>query len=65
MFVVGANNATAKKTIILIVLGMLMFFQGTAVFGALLTMIVYVKPSPNAPRGFRIFGFPRAARSPN
>jgi hypothetical protein len=58
MFVVETKDAKAAKKMS-VVMGIA--FVLTASFGPLLTMHVYVKPSPAAPRGFRIFGFPRRA----
>lgn len=56
MFVHVSDKArAAKKTGIL--MGILFLLSGS--FGPLLTLHVYVKPSPPVPRGFRIFGFPR------
>jgi hypothetical protein len=60
MFVIETSTAKAAKKIS-IVMGIL--FVLTASFGALLTMHIYVKPSPASPRGFRFLGFPRN-RSP-
>jgi hypothetical protein len=56
MFIVETKNAKAAKK-----MGILMgiAFAVTASFGPLLTMHVYVKPSPPTPRGLRVFGFPR------
>jgi hypothetical protein len=57
MFIIETSTAkAAKKTSI--IMGVL--FVLTASFGVLLTMHIYVKPSPASPRGFRLLGFPRA-----
>jgi hypothetical protein len=58
MFVIETKNAKAAKKMS-VVMGIA--FALTASFGALLTMHTYVKPSPAAPSGFRVFGFPRRA----
>jgi hypothetical protein len=57
MFVIETKNAKAAKKMS-VVMGIA--FALTASFGALLTMHTYVKPSPRAPSGFRVFGFPRS-----
>jgi hypothetical protein len=56
MFIIETSTAkAAKKTSIV----MEILFVLTASFGVFLTMHIYVKPSSAAPRGFRVFGFPR------
>ena len=56
MFIIESSSAPRKRYR-QIWMGVL--FLVTTSFGALLTMHVTVTPSPPAPRGFRIFGFPR------
>lgn len=56
MFIVETSSAPRKRNR-QIWMGVL--FLMTASFGALLTMHVSVRPSIQAPHGFRILGFPR------
>jgi hypothetical protein len=58
MFIIESNTAKAAKKMSIL---MGIAFAVTASFGVLLTMHIYVKPSPPIPRGFRVFGFPRRA----
>jgi H+/gluconate symporter-like permease len=58
MFIVTSSNARAAKKMS-IPMGIALALAG---FGGFLTMHVYVKPSPSAPNGFRIFGLPRFHR---
>jgi hypothetical protein len=62
MFVIETKNAKAAKKMS-VVMGIA--FLLTGMFGALLTMHTYVKPSPAPARGFRVFGFPRSAAQPS
>lgn len=57
MFVVqsGASRAARKVSILM---GIVLPLTGS--LGALFTLHVYARPSKPPPRGFRIFGFPRA-----
>jgi hypothetical protein len=55
MFIVESSNSRAGKKMS-ILMGIAFALTG---LGLLLTMHVYVKPSPPAPQGFRVFGFPR------
>ncbi len=60
MFIVESRNTKgAKKRGILSVIVLLLMFHGAAVLGSLLTLHIVVRPSPPAPRGFRVLGFPR------
>jgi hypothetical protein len=58
MFIVETNSAKAAKKMSIL---MGIAFALTASFGPLLTMRIYVKPSPPAQPGLRVFGFPRRA----
>jgi len=57
MFVIETRSSKAARKMS-ILMGIAMALSGS--FGALLTLHMYVKPSPAAAPGFRIFGFPRA-----
>jgi hypothetical protein len=56
MFIVESSNFRAAKKMSILMGVAFVLLTG---FGLVLTMHVYVKPSPPAPHGFRIFGFPR------
>ncbi len=59
MFVLESRAAKGARRMSILV-GIALAITGS--FGLLLTLHVYVKPSPPAPPGFRIFGFPRRRR---
>lgn len=65
MFIIQSRNSKAANKVTILSILLLIFFanltlvRDRAFWGAILTMRIFARPSPPAPRGFRVFGFPR------